>query len=694
MKVLYLECGMGAAGDMLMAALYELLEVEEKERFLGEMNALGLPEVELAAAGAVKCGIVGTRITVEIGGRKEEPGEALSHEHEPAHEHRHAGPPAYEHAHFPAVGLSKIEALLAHLPVSPFVREHAVAVYRLIAEAEAAVHGRPVERIHFHEIGQMDAVADIVGVAMLLERLRPERIVASSVHVGTGHVHTAHGLLPVPAPATARLLQGIPCHAGHIRGELCTPTGAALLRHFVSEFRPMPPMRVEKLGYGMGSKDFAAANCLRAFWGESADETPEADDTVAELCCNLDDMSGEAIGHAAQTLLKEGALDVFTTAVQMKKGRPGVLLTCLCAPAEAERFAALMLRHTTSFGVRKTLCARHTLARSVTERPTRFGAIRVKSGEGYGIARSKPEYEDVAAAAERNGLSFADAARDILKEDSPSLSCEEKKRKLAAYLKELESVAVAFSGGVDSTFLLKMAHDALGDRALAVTARSSSFPERELNEAIAFCEREGIRHVLVESEELRIEGFADNPVDRCYLCKTELMTHLWEVARAQGIKHVVEGSNMDDVGDYRPGLRAIDEQKVKSPLRHARLGKAEIRLLSKELGLATWDKPSFACLASRIPYGDKITEERLRMIDRAERFLLDRGLKQVRVRLHGKLARIETDGAGMERLMTVKARESVYQAFKAYGFSYVSLDLKGYRTGSMNETLAIGIERA
>jgi uncharacterized protein len=267
---------------------------------------------------------------------------------------------------------------------------------------------------------------------------------------------------------------------------------------------------------------------------------------------------------------------------------------------------------------------------------------------------------------------------------------EKKKQTLLAYLEELESVAVAFSGGVDSTFLLKMAHDALGDRALAVTARSSSFPERELNEAIAFCKREGIRHVLAVSEELAIEGFADNPVDRCYLCKTGLMTHLWEVARAQDVKHVVEGSNMDDIGDYRPGLKAIDELGVKSPLRHARLAKAEIRLLSKELGLATWDKPSFACLASRIPYGDKITEERLRMIDRAEQFLLDTGVKQVRVRLHGKLARIETDGAGMELLMKADRRASVYQALKGYGFSYVSLDLMGYRTGSMNETLAVG----
>jgi uncharacterized protein len=270
---------------------------------------------------------------------------------------------------------------------------------------------------------------------------------------------------------------------------------------------------------------------------------------------------------------------------------------------------------------------------------------------------------------------------------------EEKKQTLFAYLKELESVAVAFSGGVDSTFLLKMAHEALGDKVLAVTARSRSFPQRELDEAIAFCQREGVRHVVVESEELEIEGFADNPVNRCYLCKTGLMTHLREVARAQGVQHVVEGSNMDDVGDYRPGLRALDEQGIESPLRHAQLTKAEIRQLSKESGLATWDKPSFACLASRIPYGDKITEARLRMIDRAEQFLLDLGLKQVRVRLHGTLARIETDSDGMERLMKADERANVHKALKAYGFSYVSLDLMGYRTGSMNEPLAVGIKR-
>ena len=268
------------------------------------------------------------------------------------------------------------------------------------------------------------------------------------------------------------------------------------------------------------------------------------------------------------------------------------------------------------------------------------------------------------------------------------MDAQQKYEALKQYLAGLKSVAVAFSGGVDSTFLLKVSHDALGDRAIAVTARSCSFPERELREAARFCEAEGIRHFICDSEELDIEGFSKNPKNRCYLCKSELFTKIWAVARENGIEYVAEGSNLDDNGDYRPGLIAVKEQGVLSPLRRAELTKADIRTLSKSLGLPTWDKQSFACLSSRFPYGESITRERLQMIDQAEQLLLDMGLRQVRVRHHGNLARIETDEGGFQILMDRARRERVYEAFKGFGFTYVSMDLLGYRTGSMNETLA------
>lgn len=258
---------------------------------------------------------------------------------------------------------------------------------------------------------------------------------------------------------------------------------------------------------------------------------------------------------------------------------------------------------------------------------------------------------------------------------------------LKQYLESLGSVAVAFSSGVDSTFLLKTAKDVLGDKVLAVTAASCSFPERELNEAKAFCEKNGIRHIVCHSEELDIEGFRQNPKNRCYLCKHELFEKIQKIADENGLAAVAEGSNMDDNGDYRPGLIAVKELGVKSPLRYAELSKAEIRALSKELGLPTWDKQSFACLSSRFVYGETINEEKLGMVDKAEQLLLDMGFHQIRVRIHDKLARIEIMPEEFPKLMERENRTKIYAYLKVLGFTYVTLDLGGYRTGSMNETL-------
>ncbi len=294
--------------------------------------------------------------------------------------------------------------IMGHLDLPDSVKEHAMAVYGLIAAAESHAHGAPVEQIHFHEVGTLDAVADVVGVCLLLDMLKPDRIVASPIHVGCGEVRCAHGILPVPAPATAHILQGVPTYGGAVRGELCTPTGAALLKHFVSRFGEMPVMRVEKIGYGMGKKDFERANCVRAMLGE----TQDTGDRIAELCCNLDDMTPEAVGFAMERLFEAGALDVYTTPIGMKKCRPGVLLTCMCKEEDKEKMVGLLFRHTTTLGIRESLCSRYTLSRGLRTEETPYGPVRIKTAAGWGVRREKPEYEDLASIARKREISLSE----------------------------------------------------------------------------------------------------------------------------------------------------------------------------------------------------------------------------------------------------------------------------------------------
>lgn len=262
-----------------------------------------------------------------------------------------------------------------------------------------------------------------------------------------------------------------------------------------------------------------------------------------------------------------------------------------------------------------------------------------------------------------------------------------KYEKLKQYLSDLKTVAIAFSSGVDSTFLLKTAKDTLGENVIAITVNSCLFPKRELNEAIDFCKQNKIKHYIIEMDETDIEKFKHNPSNRCYICKKELFTKIKQIAEKNGIRNIIEGSNIDDESDYRPGMQAIKELDIKSPLRYANLTKEEIRELSQRLNLKTAQKPSFACLASRFVYGDTITEEKLNMIDKAEQLLLELKFTQVRVRLHGLMARIEVKPEEFERLIQPKIKETIIKNFNEYGFEYVTIDLNGYQTGSMNKTL-------
>ena len=271
----------------------------------------------------------------------------------------------------------------------------------------------------------------------------------------------------------------------------------------------------------------------------------------------------------------------------------------------------------------------------------------------------------------------------------PGLSDElkDKLKRLEEHLKELGSLAVGFSAGVDSSFLLEVAHKVLGDRVIAVTGVDASVPERELKEAEEFCKDRGIKHVLCTVDPMKNEEYRKNGPDRCYFCKHMIFTEIKRIAKENGIEYAAEGSNMDDLGDYRPGLKAVEELDVKSPLRQAGLYKADIRLISKAMGLPVWSKPAYACLASRFVYGEEITEEKLHMIDRAEQFLIELGFFEERVRMHGNIARIEVPPEDIPRLASEEIRTSVYDEFKKLGFLFVTLDMKGYRTGSMNATL-------
>lgn len=412
MKTLYLDCSMGAAGDMLAAALLELLP--DPDAFVAELNALAIPDVKFSRETSVKCGITGTHLQVTVHGEEEGAHDHhYAHSHDHHHDHEHAHHHNHAHSHHHHASLHDIEHIVrGHLSLPTAVADNVMVVYHLIADAESKAHGKPVSEIHFHEVGTMDAIADITAVCLLMHRLAPDEIIVSPVHVGSGQVHCAHGILPVPAPATATILQDVPIYGGSIQGELCTPTGAALLKHFANSFGEMPVMRTSAIGYGMGKKDFPAANCVRALLGERSD----ASDDVIELCCNIDDMTGEAIGYAFDKLFAAGALDVYTIPIGMKKSRPGHLLHVICREADKDALVRALFAHTTTIGIRENRFRRYTLDRRIETIETADGPVRRKCSTGYGVSREKFEHDDLARIADAQGLSLREAEARIRKQ--------------------------------------------------------------------------------------------------------------------------------------------------------------------------------------------------------------------------------------------------------------------------------------
>ena len=435
---------MGCAGDMLTAALFELLSEEQKASFLEKMNGLGLPGVHVAAEPAVTCGIAGTHMAVTVHGQEEGDHDdhhhdhdhhdhsdhhhdyhehdhghehtvphlhvhdhIHDHEHDHVHDHEHGHDHPHEHdhghEHHHHASPDHIRGLIDGMDLPEEVKVRARGVYDAIAQAEAKAHGCPVGEVHYHEVGALDAVADVVGACYALCLLSPDRIVASPVHVGSGTVRCAHGVMPVPAPATANLLTGVPAYGGEVFGELCTPTGAALLVTFAQSFGPMPALAADKVGCGVGRKVFDRPNCVRVFLGESGDG---ANGSISELVCNIDDMTPEALAYACEQLRAEGALDIYTLPGTMKKGRSGHLLTVLCDPAQEARMARAVLTHTTTIGLRVRRCEKYFLTPGTAAVSTPYGEIDVKTAEGFGLSKVKPEHASVAAAAQANGVPY------------------------------------------------------------------------------------------------------------------------------------------------------------------------------------------------------------------------------------------------------------------------------------------------
>lgn len=404
MNTLYIECKMGIAGDMLTAALISLFDdVKEKEK---ELNEIGIPNVEFVLEDSTKCGVVGKHMRVLVKGQEEpDSEEEHTHSHDDEHTHEHEG-----HHHHNK--LYDIEDIIENLNISKEIKSDVREVYELLAQAESKVHGVPVSEIHFHEVGNLDAIADITAVCYLMHELDADKIVVSPINVGGGTVKCAHGILPVPAPATALLLEGIPSYeSDSIKSELCTPTGAVLAKYFAFDFASQPVMNVKKIGYGMGKKDFPQGNFVRAIYGESNDEYEN--DRIVELSCNIDDMTPEEIGFATERLFEAGAVEVYTIPVGMKKNRPGVILTCMCRLDNRENILKELFNNTTTIGVRENICNRYILSRTIDTIETPYGKVRVKEATGYDVKRKKLEYDDIAGIARRTGKSIMEIRKEL-----------------------------------------------------------------------------------------------------------------------------------------------------------------------------------------------------------------------------------------------------------------------------------------
>lgn len=665
MRVLYYDCFSGISGDMNLGALVDL--GVPSEYLINELSKLSINnEFRISIKKSVKQGITGTSVIIE---------DDILHNSLENHNNHHHGR-----------SYSDIKSIILESNLNDNIKMMALRIFDQVAIAEGKVHNKNIDEVHFHEVGAVDSIVDIVGAAICINYLNVDSIISSPIELGYGVLKCAHGILPIPAPATAEILRGVPIIAKNAPFEATTPTGAAILKALSSKFTYEKDFEIKHIGYGLGCKEgVSMPNVLRAMIGESKETSSK--EYVIE--CNIDDMIGEEFDLLMERLFQKGALDVFYTPIFMKKGRPAYKLSVICNNKNLDELKKIIFLNSSTIGLRQYEVLRDKLKRKEEIIKCEFGDVPVKVAFYDGkVSNVKPEYEVCKKIAKAKCVALGEVRREVIKSYSKNKSSNIKSvdnnkiNNLKEYIKDLGKVAVAFSGGVDSTFLVKVCKDVLKENAVAITIASPYIPKWEIEEAKELTASLGVEHIIIDmpiAEEIKF-----NPKDRCYKCKKKVFSKIIEKANSLGIVNIIDGTNKDDESDYRPGMVALKELKIKSPLLELGFGKDDIRSHSKELNLPTWSKPAYACLLTRLQIGEEITEEKLDRTEKAEVFISSLGIKGIRVRNHGELARIEVQPKDIENILDKETLESIALELKALGYKYITLDIEGYKVGSLN----------
>lgn len=720
MNSLYIECYAGISGDMFVAALLDLGAEETVLR--GVLDTIPVQGFQVRISRVKKAGldVCDFDVALDAGYENHDHDMAYLYGHGHDHKHVHNHEDSHDHVHsHEHRGLREVLEIIRQTDMTEHAREIAVRIFHILGEAEAKAHGTTLENVHFHEVGAVDSIVDIISAAVCLDNLHVDEVIIPVLYEGKGQIRCQHGVLPVPVPAVSNIVcaNHLHLHITDTEGELVTPTGAAIAAAIRTKDRLPESFQIIRTGLGGGKREYQNPSILRAMLIEETMERHEETDTIYKLESNVDDCTGENLGYVMDCLMEAGARDVHYTPVFMKKNRPAYQLNVICTARDVERMEQIIFRETTTIGIRRIQMERSVLEREIREIETPLGRANVKICHTGEERKVYPEYRSVTALCKKSGKSFQEVFRVIEAAGNELLECEvvdkttelpesasdqhgaegtvgqrsidmEKKRSrletvVAGYTKE--DIAVAFSGGADSSLLLKLACEKAKEnqtKVYAYTIHTVLHPAEDLELTEKLTQEYGAVHRVIQVDELAEAGITDNPENRCYLCKKCMFSKILEDMKADGISVLLDGTNADDMKVYRPGLAALEELGVISPLRDAGVTKAEVRAFAAAYGISVADRPASPCMATRFPYGTRLDAGELKKAEEMEKCLREAGFYNVRTRIHGTLVRIEVDADDIGRL--VKHKEWITQMVKESGYEYVTADLEGFRSGSFD----------